>query len=103
MKHICPNCHHESTISLPRRTVKQNDRYWGMIIPAICEETGMIADEVHEEMKRMFNYKPSKFIPGEKVGATTTTLTTAQFNAFTEQVEIWAIAFLGVEYGERDR
>lgn len=81
-----------------RRTNPQNNRYWGMIIPAICDVTGMIPDDVHEEMKLMFNGQDSRFKKGEKIGGTTTTLTTKQFINYCEQVEFWATAFLGVEF-----
>jgi len=88
----------EVTVQKPKkdRTNKQNAYYWGVVLDYIADYTGFETYEVHEEMKRMFNPKPSKFNPEVTVGGTTTKLTTDEFNEYIEKIIRWAAMTLGV-------
>ena len=100
MKHICPKCHHESNVSLPRKSTKQNNSYWGLIIPIIADHFGYFHDEMHEELKMMFNPKDSKLALGKRYGGSTTTMTTKEFNDYCEQIRFWAWIEHGIDIPE---
>lgn len=89
----CPKCKFKYKINSDiefKRTLPQNDLYWGVYIKILSEEFGMYPDELHEEFKKMFNAKDSKFNPGEKVGGTTTRLSKKEFIKFLDNIRIWA-------------
>ena len=102
MKTNCPKCKHEFDVSMPCRTTKQNDMYWGLIIPALVEHTGYFPNEMHEELKLMFNPKDSKLCPGKRYGGTTTTMTTKEFILYCEQIRFWAFINHGIDIPEID-
>ena len=94
IKTTCPKCKFEYRLELERdivRTLPQNKLYWGAYLRIIGEHLGMYPDDLHEEMKRMFNAKDSKFTPGEKIGGTTTKLTTKEFTTYLENIKMWAL------------
>lgn len=100
MKTKCPNCKHEFDVSLPRRSVKQNNAYWGIIIPTLSDHFGYFPEEMHEELKVMFNPKDSKINIGEKFGGSTTNMTTKDFMSYCEQIILWACIEHGIEIPE---
>jgi hypothetical protein len=78
------------------RTLPQNNRYWGFIVPEVVNDTGEDKELVHEFFKSKFLKLKYKKVFGKKVGyRTTTTLTTDEFNEFTERV----MAFTAQEWG----
>jgi len=79
------------------RSAEQNARYWA-IIGAIADHTGHSKDEIHEYCKQRFLPPRVIEIDGQQVmvPTSTTTLSTAEFAAYMDQVEAWAATELGV-------
>ena len=75
----------------PKRTLDQNNYYWGVYLPLIATETGNDDMEyLHEYFKQKFLSKGTKMIYGEAVSTTksTTTLTTGQFCGYIIEIEV---------------
>jgi len=77
------------------RSLSQNKYYWGVIIEILSNNFGYDKEEMHEELKRKFNPKPSKIDCDKTYGASTTKMSVAEFGEYLEQVITWA----SVEYG----
>ena len=86
----------ELTIRKERRTrsLSQNKYYWGVIIEILSDYFGYEKEEMHEELKRKFNPKPSKIDYDKTYGASTTKMSVAEFGEYLEQIITWA----SVEY-----
>lgn len=103
------------------RSQRQNRWYWGVILPAIAEETGEDRDSLHEVFKRMFlpdvlNEPPDAArltIVHPQTGAvlaggedpawwTTTRLDTGQFGEYLERVRQWSAYYLGLDIPDPD-
>ena len=97
LKAKCPKCKFEYTIPLDReliRTLPQNKLYWGFYIKIIAEHIGeLYPEDLHEELKLMFNPKDSSLTPGARFGGTTTRMTRKEFTEYLEKIRIWAITF----------
>jgi hypothetical protein len=91
------------TISLRKRTVKQNRRYWGKGVLAQIAEQAVVggrlysAESWHEQFKRQF-IGVIELPNGQVVGESSTGLDTAEFCEFSDQVEAWAVCELGVVF-----
>ena len=77
------------------RTLDQNAYYMGVVVPILAEYFGHDnPDDMHEDLKREFNPVPSKINPAEKIGGTTTKLSTREFMAdddsYVERICRWA-------------
>ena len=72
------------------RSTQQNKYYWAVVLKHISDYTGYEPEEVHDEMKKMFNPVPSKFNPEETFGGSTTRLTTGEFSDYIEKICMWA-------------
>ena len=89
--------------SLKKRTVKQNKRYWGRgVLAQIAEQAttnGKLykAELWHEYFKRKF-IGVIELPDGTYEGESSTKLNTAEFCAFSDQVEAYAVTELGVEF-----
>jgi len=89
------------TISLRKRTPKQNRRYWGKGVLAQIAAQAVVngrlysAESWHESFKRQF-LGVDELPNGEVIGKSSTKLSTAEFCNFCEQVEAWASTELGV-------
>lgn len=73
----------------PKRTVSQNNYYWGAYLPAIAEETGDYdLEALHEFFKRKFLAKETVEIFGEAVLKTksTTELSVLEFSEYIEKI-----------------
>ncbi|MEA2036112.1 MAG: hypothetical protein U9O94_01285 [Nanoarchaeota archaeon] len=95
----CPNCKFEYTIPLDTqllRTVPQNKAYWAVYVKNISDHTGYFPEEVHEELKILFNPKDSKFKLGERYGGSTTRMKRKEFSEYLENIRIWAFETLSV-------
>ena len=79
------------------RTHHQNSYYWGVVLKILKTETGNSEDDLHEYLKSKFNFKFLE-IGGqfERIGATTTELTTIEYEEYLEQVRVWAATELGI-------
>lgn len=94
LKAVCPKCKFEYVIPLDReliRTLPQNNLYWGIYVSTLAEHFGEFPEDMHEELKKMFNPKDSKVTPGERFGGTTTKMTRKEFTKYLESIKIWAL------------
>lgn len=91
------------TVSLRKRTAKQNKRYWGRGVLAQISEQAVVhgrrysAENWHEQFKRQF-IGVEELPSGQVVGKSSTELTTSEFADFCDQVEAFAAAQLGVTF-----
>ena len=91
------------TVSLRKRTPKQNRRYWGRGVLAQIAEQATVggklysAETWHESFKRQF-IGVDELPNGEVIGKSSKTLTTAEFCNFCDQVEAFACTDLGVVF-----
>lgn len=77
-----------------KRSVKQNDFYWGAIIPLIGDQVGMLDEEVHNALRWKFLGDNTKALPTAR---STTELSKGEFVDYILQIQIWASEFLGIE------
>jgi len=78
-----------------KRTNEQNKYYWGVVIPILADYFGHDnAEDIHSDLKKMFNPIESKIKPGEMIGGSTTKLSTVEFMAaedsYIERICRWA-------------
>lgn len=104
IKSKCPRCKFEYSLIAPliNRTQKQNALYWPVYVQTCADHFGYFPDEMHEELKLMFNAKDSKLIPGARVGGSTTKMTTKEFTEYLEKIQIWALTEHGIELPEME-
>lgn len=74
------------------RSSPQNKYLWGVVIPIVGKELGYTPEETHEALKWEF-LKVDGLIPKVR---STADLTTVEFEAYLDQIKIWAATFLGV-------
>jgi len=77
------------------RTNDQNAYYWGVVIPILSDYFGHDnPEDMHAELKELFNPVESKVAPGTKIGGTTTKMSTEEFMAsetsYVERICRWA-------------
>jgi hypothetical protein len=95
------------TVSLRKRTKKQNKRYWGRgVLAQITEQVvvggKMFSSEVwHEQFKRQF-IGVIELPNGQVQGMSSTNLSTAEFCDFCTKVEAHAATELGVHFIDLD-
>lgn len=77
-----------------KRSVKQNDFYWGAIIPLIADQVGMLDEEVHNALRWKFLSDNTKTLPTAK---STTELSKGEFVDYILHIQVWASEFLGIE------
>lgn len=91
------------TVAIRKRTKPQNRRYWGRGVLAQIAEQAVVngklysAETWHEQFKRQF-IGVIELPNGEVVGKSSTDLTTAEFCEFSDKVEAYAAADLGVTF-----
>lgn len=91
------------TVSLRKRTTKQNKRYWGRGVLAQIADQAVVngyrysAEIWHEQFKRQF-IGVEQLPNGQVVGKSSTELTTSEFCDFCDQVEAFAANHLGVTF-----
>lgn len=91
------------SISRRKRTKAQNRRYWGNgVLKQIAEQATVngrlySAETWHEQFKRQF-IGVVELPNGEVIGKSSTSLTTAEFCEFSDQVEAFAASNLGVTF-----
>ena len=76
------------------RSINENNYYWGVVIQAISDETGMTPEETHEAMKWQFLRK--------QVGQiftvnSTSILDTIAFENYVEQIRVFAASDLNIK------
>ena len=91
------------SVSLKKRTQKQNRRYWGRGVLAQIAEQAAVGGRLfpaeiwHEQFKRQF-IGVEELPNGEVIGKSSTDLNTAEFCEFSDQVEAYAATELGVRF-----
>jgi hypothetical protein len=91
------------TVAKRKRTKPQNRRYWGRGVLAQIAEQATVngkrfsAETWHEQFKRQF-IGVIELPSGEVIGKSSTGLSTAEFCAFSDQVEAFAAVDLGVTF-----
>ncbi len=83
-----------------QRSDNQNRYYHGVIIKLLSESTGYTADEMHENLKRMF--LSTKDEHGLIRIGSTATLKTLEFKDYLDKIIRWAAIDLGVPIPEPD-
>lgn len=78
------------------RSLNQNNYYWGVVIPLLCEYCGYTPEEMHEAVKIKFliTYPEVKNIP--PTIRSTTDLSTVEFEELMARIRMWAAIELGV-------
>jgi hypothetical protein len=91
------------SVSRRKRTPAQNRRYWGKGVLAQIAQQAVVngklypAEVWHEQFKRQF-IGVIELPNGQVVGKSSTELNTAEFCAFSDQVEAHAATELGVTF-----
>lgn len=71
-----------------RRSSKQNNYYWGAVIPILCESFGYSDEEMHEALKWLFlRNREREKLPTVK---STASLSTIEFNNYIDKIILWA-------------
>jgi len=74
-----------------KRTQQQNAYYWGVVVQILGDHFGYEPEEMHEELKLMFNPIESKIRPGEMIGGSTTKIPRDKFiDDYIERICRWA-------------
>ena len=78
-----------------KRTSDQNRYYWGVVIPILADYFGHDnPEDMHEELKELFNPIESKVKPGKIIGGSTTKMSTEEFyvgeTSYVERICRWA-------------
>jgi len=83
-----------------KRTDEQNRYYWGVVIPILADHFGYDPEEMHEELKIMFNPIQSKIDPSRVIGGSTTKMDTKEFMAdddsYIERICRWGATEYGI-------
>jgi hypothetical protein len=79
------------------RSSAENAYYWGVIVPMVAEEMGLIPDEAHDYLKSLF-LKIGYESKGKRyeLARSTAILSTEEFEAYAEKCRQWASAELNV-------
>ena len=82
------------------RTSLQNRYYFGTVIKILGNHFGYDPEEMHSEMKEMFNPVPSKIDPSRMIGGSTKKMSTVEFfhgeDSYVERICRWAAMECGV-------
>jgi hypothetical protein len=87
-----------------KRSDRQNKYYWSVCCKLISEHTGYTSEEVHEFLKEKFLTDKHKIVIGgeerEIESATTTRLTTKEFEVYCENIRRFAAQELNINIPE---
>ena len=83
-----------------KRSNDQNAYYWGVVIPILANHFGHDnPEDMHTDLKELFNPVESKVSPGKKIGGSTAKMTTVEFmsadDSYVERICRWA----AIEHG----
>lgn len=78
-----------STGADPKRG-NQNGYYWAVVVADIAAHTGHTPQEIHTELKAMFNPVPSLLSPEITKPGSTQNLDTLEFEEYLERIRVWA-------------
>ena len=77
-----------------RRSINQNNYYWGAIIPLIADQVGMVDEDVHDALRLMFLKDHSRKLETIK---STVELSKGEFAEYLIDIQNWATSFLEIE------
>jgi hypothetical protein len=77
-----------------KRSLNQNQYYWGVVLKLIADHTGAEPEEVHDALKMQFTSK--RFVGNLVAPASTKKLDTIDFEAYLEKVRRWVQEELNV-------
>ena len=72
------------------RSLNQNSYYFGVVVKMLGDHFGYETDEMHTELKRLFNPKASRLTNGETYGGSTAKMSTVEFNDYLDRIVRWA-------------
>lgn len=72
-----------------RRSIAENNYYWGVVIPILCEWSGYSEDEMHDSLKEKFLYTFDERTGLARIGSTAN-LTTTEFEKLMTHIRMWA-------------
>lgn len=95
-----------------QRSNKQNNYYWGAILPTICTYTGGTAEEADRDLRGMFlkqesymkmiDLETGEVLKESKISIpsipSSKELTTGEFSEYLMKIESWAIPFFEIEH-----
>ena len=77
-----------------KRSNEQNGYYWSVVVSILGDHFGYDSEEMHEELKVMFNPIQSKIDPERRIGGSTTKLSTVEFfsdeSSYVNRICRWA-------------
>ena len=71
------------------RSLAENNYYWGVVIPILCEWSGYTEDEMHDSLKEKFLYEFDERTGLAHIGSTAN-LTTEEFEKLMRNIRMWA-------------
>jgi len=79
-------CHITVQYKKPKRSIQQNNYYWGVVLSMMCSESGYTASELHEILKgEILGYKEIEFNDRKHlIPKSTTKLTTSEMEDYLE-------------------
>ena len=72
-----------------QRSKRQNDYYWGVVIPLLCDWSGYYPEQIHDAIKHRFLFDFDKKLGLARIGSTAT-LSTAEFEKLMRDIREWA-------------
>jgi hypothetical protein len=76
-----------------KRSLNQNRYYWGVVVDLFAQNTGYTKEESHQELASLFLAYEAH---GKRFARSTTTLTTLEFEQYTEKCRMWMQENLGI-------
>ena len=78
-------------ISLKRkqRSLSENNYYWGVVIPLLCDWSGYSPEEMHDAIKHRFLFDFDKKLGLARIGSTAS-LSTVEFENLMKKIREWA-------------
>jgi len=78
-----------------QRSLNQNAAYWGIAVEILSEHTGYDKETMHEALKEKFASRRDEKT-GLLIVESTAKMDTKRFNRYYEDIQRWAVEFLGV-------
>jgi len=79
-----------------RRSIPQNNYYWGVVLQLLGADLGYSSEEAHEAMVRMFLEVPNDDLEIPSTFRKTSDLSTVEFEEYLEKIRRWAAEFRGL-------
>ena len=71
------------------RSLQENNYYWGVVIPLLCDWSGFTAEEMHDAIKNKFLFDFDKRHGLALIGSTSK-LSTVEFEKLMSEIRTWA-------------